>query len=166
MWFFVGSICWGDMISHTHYNHNSHQIRSCNIMPHPQKWSNKKLHYEQTWANGLQIKIWSRFDVKNRTDISLDQIKICTESVLTRQNVFKSVQKNYRRKSGISLVRGFYRCWSVFCLYGFKIFFQVDTDFVQIFIWSRDHFWFLKPILNRKNFKDRDPRTGQRPRKN
>ena len=31
---------------------------------------------ERTCANGVRMKIWSGFDVRNRTDICLDQIKI------------------------------------------------------------------------------------------
>ena len=74
----------------------------------------------QRWAYGVRIKIWSRFDVRNRTDICLIQIKICTESVRIEKNIFLSVQTKYRQISVKTLGQTESRFLSVFCLYGSK----------------------------------------------
>ena len=49
---------------------------------------------DQRWAYGVRKKIWSRFDVRNRTDICLVQTKICTESVRIKKKYFYPYRQN------------------------------------------------------------------------
>ena len=112
---------------------------------------------DQRWAYGVRKNIWSRFDERNRTDICLVQIEICTDSVRIEKKNFLFVQTKYRQVSVITLDQTQSRFLSVFCLYEIKNIFSIVTDSVQILIWTRSvenhnwayHNWFknFQPIM-------------------